>query len=206
VIRPLRVLHRRAVIVLAVALPVLFALGLAARRGPRTEAPPAALLPPPAAEPVHATDLGALWPDFAVGAELGTDPADPGRLLLRLIPGAPVEAPDLLVYWAAAPAAAGRLPADAVLLGALAGTAPASYPLPAGAAHGGRLILYSLGWGRLLATAPLKRPGSVPADLGRPNPHASPRNGRDGARPLQSPRPAQSPRPLQPDRGEGSPP
>ena len=153
-IRPLRRLHRWAITVLAVVVPVLFAVGLAARRPNPVSALPAALAPP-SSELVGVRSLGDLWPGLAVDARIGFDPADPSRRLLVLIPAEPLQAPDPLVFWSAERTMA-SLPPSAVLLGGLAGAAPQTFQLPAAARPGpGFLILYSLAWGRVLAATAL---------------------------------------------------
>ena len=155
-IRPLRRLHRWAIAGLAVVLPVVFALGLAARRPNPVSTLPAALAPPASAL-VGGRSLGRLWPGLEIEARVGRDPADPARPVLLLIPASPPEAPDLLVYWAPEGATASpTLAPGAVLVGSLAGTAPQAFQLPAeAAAESGSAVLYSLAWGRVVAAATL---------------------------------------------------
>ncbi len=153
-IRPLRRLHRRVIAVLAVVVPVVFALGLAARRPNPRSALPAALTPPSLAL-LDVGSLGHLWPGLEIEVRLGFDRSEPARPVLVLIPASPPEAPDPLVYWAPE-GAAPSLPAGAVLLGSLAGTAPQTFQLPAEAAAGtGSVLLYSPAWGKVMAAAPL---------------------------------------------------
>ena len=63
----------------------------------------------------------------------------------------PLRQPDPLVYWTATEDG-GMLPPDAVLLGALPGSGAATFPLPR---PGGRLLVFSLAHGKVLAWAAL---------------------------------------------------
>ena len=79
---------------------------------------------------------------------------------LELSPESPLLAPDVLVYWSNTNATS-DLPADSKLLGSYD---PAKrYPLPARAfQEGGQrfVILYSLGWKRLLGSVAIGQVGS----------------------------------------------
>lgn len=140
-IRPLRIQHRHTFAVLGVVLPMVFGFGVVARK-------PVPVMNNPW------TEIRGKPSDFnaVVWERWGLFPHAPVRVrLLRgdgavaVVCAAPPDftKPDLLVYWSqAGAAAAGALPADAVLLGAFAA---AALPLPAGSAgHDGVLILFNL--------------------------------------------------------------
>jgi len=147
-IAPLRVLHRRTVLVLAVLVPAGLALALGARRSPATAAGtsiPSA--PEQSAAPDR--DLSSHWSRVDVATLLWEAE---GRIELR--PRVDLARPDLLVYWqpnaqrAPATEAPGR---DARLLGSLVGVEPRRFSLPAEATRAGRargsLVLWSLAHG-----------------------------------------------------------
>jgi hypothetical protein len=125
-IAPLRRTHRRTFALLAVALPLVFAAGLAARR------------PPPAGSPLALE--GATSRNGAFVLRVSSD------LHIRAEPRA--LHPDPLLYWSET-APADELPAGAQLLGPL--TARARYRLPTAS---GYVILYSGGHGRVVDFAP----------------------------------------------------
>jgi hypothetical protein len=127
--RSLRRAHRRAAAGLALALPPLLALALAAR-SPQASAPESRA---------------------ALGLALGRA-ADGTRTIELDTRGAPV-IPDGLAYFSAHSPAADTVPSDAILLGEIPSDAVRSYPLPGRAA--GQVIVFSLGWDRVVASAPV---------------------------------------------------
>lgn len=118
---------------LAVSLPIAFALALGARPDfPRS----AVAISPPA--------LGDdLFPDL----EVAVRPLSGGARLL--VDGADSNHPELLLYLSSTPAAGFELPAAAHLLGPGQGLPPRLLDLPPDAR--GTLLLYSLGHGRVIA-------------------------------------------------------
>lgn len=151
--RELRDRHRRALSALAVALPLLFAAGIAARRpAPSGELPGSAsgLEPGPTAGA-----LVEIAPGQRVALRLRRDrPRQSGYLLEARAPDELLR-PDLLVYWS--PESKGvELSARAWLLGRLRGARPASFRLPAPAAErGGFVVFYSAAWGERLGAVAL---------------------------------------------------
>jgi hypothetical protein len=119
--RPLRHAHRSIWLALAVALPALFAAGLALR-------------PPQAAEERVMDRITFRLPD---GAELVADS--------RELWGSAVDAPDPLVYWSKT---SDKSLAGAQLAGSLPHGRQAALALPA---SGGYLLLYSLAHREVLA-------------------------------------------------------
>jgi hypothetical protein len=162
VIAPLRKSHGLAAASLAVVLPVVISAGLAARAERPTLDLPEPLRAKDSSLPVVLFDRADLWSGAPVRTLLATDEAGgfATRAAVRLTVEGAGDAPDLLVYWSANPAAAGV--SEGVLLGAVAGGAPAWFPLPGAALHsGGRLTLYSLGHDEVIATAELPAAGGA---------------------------------------------
>ncbi len=141
-IRPLRRRHRVIVSTLGVLLPVAFAASLAARK----PVPVVATVPSGLAD--QGNDFGRIvwtktdiWPGQRIVTSLRRDSA--GSVAVELM-FRDLAKPDVLFYWAAGKeAAAGGLPDNARLLGALSNRTP--LPIPA-AVRGevGRFVLYSL--------------------------------------------------------------
>ena len=158
-IHELRLRHFRTFAALAVVIPA----GITAALLPRSPAPRVAALPADLARAAgwDGTEAGQtlwrredLWGTLALTTTLTRSAG--GALTVRLAPAADLARPDVLVYWAAGAQPAGRLPEDALLLGALAGAHERAFALPeAAAAQAGRLLLYSLAHAELVAEAPL---------------------------------------------------
>ncbi len=158
-IAPLRRRHRWTTAALAVALPVAYVVALAARPDEPVvdKLPPA--LAPAVAGPVDA-DLGLLIEDPPLAARTR---GEGSRWWLELEPVSAVVRPEVLVYWSPSPAKAGRLPADAYLMGGLAGARARAFELPAAAlGNAGTLVLYSLGHQETVASAHLPPIGYAP--------------------------------------------
>jgi hypothetical protein len=140
---------------LAVLVPPAFATALAARVESPTVTPlPAALTAQPAiGGPLWAR--GDVWPGLAIDTRLFAPAPGESAPVVELSPARDLLEPTPLVYWADA-GDPDRLPPGAVLLGRLGGREPVRLSLPARAlARPGRLYLYSLGHGRIVASAPL---------------------------------------------------
>lgn len=155
-IAPLRRLHRRASVALAIAVPALLVAAIAARPG----IPVNANLPSSAhAAQVRATQR-LVWsrPDIVSSLDFTAD----GSTEVVLDAQSLAAEPGVLVFWletadTSDPPAAGRL------LGAVRGTGRQRIPLPAEAAtRGGRLALYSLGHDEVIATATIDASGGQP--------------------------------------------
>ena len=96
-IQPLRAVHRRAFVALAVVLPAILLIGLGARR-PR---------PGPGA---NATDIAAtgnmvsessnLWQKHSIRSTFYSKPNRPQDMYVVLLPAQELNEPDLLLYWA----------------------------------------------------------------------------------------------------------
>lgn len=127
--RSLRRAHRWVAVGLALALPPLLALALAVR-SPQSSAPESR-------------------PALALALGRATDGARTIELDTR---GAPV-IPDGLAYFSAGSSATETVPSGALYLGEIPADAVRSYRLPGRAA--GRVLVFSLGWGRIVASAPV---------------------------------------------------
>ncbi len=143
--RSLRQRHRRIFTALAVLLPVVFAVGIAARK---TVPPVGATTPdlalsrvPFGSEQWRREDL---FPKTRIQVGLFRETADQGRFVISLAVAKDFARPDLLVYWAVGrPVATNALPANAILLGACAPSV--KLPLPAASfTTEGALIIYNL--------------------------------------------------------------
>jgi hypothetical protein len=151
VIRPLRRRHAwLAPACLALLAPAGLFLGVLARRPMPTAAKlPRELASEPAAPP-GAGRTGTLEAG-GVRVALRAWDAEGGRVL-ELLPEEDVQEPDVLVYWTPGdPGADGPPPADARLVGSLAGAHARRCALPAGS--GGSVVLYSLGHRERLGAA-----------------------------------------------------
>jgi len=143
-IRPLRQRHRRIVIAMGVVLPVVFTLGVAARK-------PAPTVPSLLTEPagVHFSSATTVWDrsdlfaKAAIQVRLLRENRSSDRFALRLSAARDFAKPDLIVYWVAETSkVAGSLPDNALLLGVFHSD---FLLLPTeAAAQAGLLVLYSL--------------------------------------------------------------
>ena len=111
-IQPLRAVHRRAFVALALVLPAILLLGLGARR-PR-------LVPS-----THATDVAdtgnmvressTLWQKHSIQSRFYSKPDRPLDTYVVLLPAEGLNEPDLLLYWATNAPQGNVLPGEAQL-------------------------------------------------------------------------------------------
>ena len=161
----LRQRHRHLVIALGIFLPVVFAVGVVARKPVPTMAALPGGLAPIQSRP------GELVRDFLgknpLGVGLFRDLGNKAALSVQIISRFPPVGPDLLVYWIPAAQNFDRnLPDDARLLGAFAPGMVLALP-PETIHRRGRLLLYSLAnqevletSGEFVAAAMATRPGT----------------------------------------------
>lgn len=159
-IAPLRRRHRAVTTALLAVVPLLYLAAVAVR----SEAPVMAELPAPLAgeAPAGGTSAGRvlleaddLFDRAPITVRLRAGGGDDGDgRILELAPRAPLAEPEALAYYSGEPAGAG-LPGSAVLLGAMDGTRPRAFPLPAAAAGGGWVSIYALGHQEVVASAEL---------------------------------------------------
>jgi hypothetical protein len=137
-IQPLRAVHRRAFVALAVMLPSILLIGLGARR-PR--------LGPGA----NATDLQGtgnmvgessnFWQKHSIRSQFYSKPDRPVDKYVVLLPAQELNEPDLLLYWATNAPQGNILPGDAQLVGAF--TTGKAFLLPLDEKGAGYLVLFS---------------------------------------------------------------
>jgi hypothetical protein len=137
-IQPLRAVHRRAFVALALVLPTILLIGLGARRpslGPRA----------------HATDVpdtgnmvresSNLWQKHSIRSRFYGKPDRPLDTYIVLLPAQELNEPDLLLYWAANAPKGNVLPGEAQLVGAF--TTGKALLLPLNEKGAGYLVLFS---------------------------------------------------------------
>jgi sirohydrochlorin ferrochelatase len=138
-IQPLRAVHRRAFVALALVLPAILLIGLGARRprpGPSahaTEVPATAYL---------VRESSGLWQKHAIQSKFYSKSDRPQDIYVVLQPARELNEPDLLLYWAANAPQGRSLPTEAQLVGSF--TAGKAFVLPLSVARAGHLILFSL--------------------------------------------------------------
>ena len=148
-IQPLRTMHRRASIALALVLPTVLIVGLMARRPARHSDLKTQNLA--ARQTVRQSDH--LWAKHAIRSVFLRDKNDPTAIQVVLEPLDDLSIPDLLVYWSPELSGGGSLPTNAVLLG----TFEKSEPLQLQQSNAkGFLILYSLAHQSIVDAAPLE--------------------------------------------------
>jgi hypothetical protein len=137
-IQPLRVVHRRAFVVLALVLPTILLIGLGARR-------------PGLASNTHAVDVSGTgiieressnsWQKHAIQSKFYSKSARPQEIYLVLQPEKELNEPDLLLYWATNAPEGNVLPTDAQFVDAF--TAGKAFLLPLEEKRAGHLVLFS---------------------------------------------------------------
>jgi hypothetical protein len=153
-ILPLRVRHRAMIATLAVVAPAVFVLALGKRSSVR---------PSPAPDLTTWTDstlvpAGDDWTVLLnplVQARYLAVEGDSVPRAVALIARMPVEAPDVLIYWAPSAGDSAALPPGATLLGPLRNPGLERYRLPFSGPPEGYLLLYSLAHHERLAIARL---------------------------------------------------
>ena len=151
-IQPLRTVHRRVFVTLALVLPVILVAGLGARHRCLRPVAPAKQV----ADSVHLVrNSTGMWQSHAIQTEFFADSITPDNLYVVLRPAQDPSEPDLLLYWATSQPSGVSLPAEARLLGAF--VAGKTFTLPRGAAPGGHLVLYSLAHQSVVDTAAVEK-------------------------------------------------
>jgi hypothetical protein len=143
-IQPLRTVHRRAFVGLALVLPAILLVGLAARHPRQRVSVPAAQLPN-SAHLLRKSD--SLWQKQTIRSEFYSDSDHPGDIFVVLSPVVlrpPQEAnePDLLLYWSTDQPQGDSVPAHERLLGVF--VAGKVFTLPMSLGRTGYLVLFSL--------------------------------------------------------------
>ena len=136
-IQPLRAVHRRAFVALALVLPAILLIGLGARRHHLG--------------PSHATDVpdtgnmvresSTLWQKHSIQSKFYKKPDRPLDTYIVLLPAKELNEPDLLLYWASKIPQGNVLPGEAQLVGAF--TTGKTFVLPLNGKGAGYLVLFS---------------------------------------------------------------
>lgn len=137
-IQPLRVVHRRAFVALALVLPAILLIGLGARR-------------PRLGSSTHATDVSGtsnivresstLWQKHPIQSKFYNKSDRPQDIYLVLQPAQELNEPDLLLYWVTNAPEGNVLPAGAQFVGAF--TTGKAFLLPLQEKRAGHLALFS---------------------------------------------------------------
>lgn len=154
-IRPLRNRHRRMMTLLAIVTPLIFALGILARK-PLAVTGQAAVIESGKSLPNMIINTSDLWPGTDIHTRIYGDNHPPSRFMLALHPQTYLQHPDILVYWHNRPPAnTDALPEGAYLLGTLSGTHEQTYNFSADivSPNAGSVILYSLAHQSIVAVA-----------------------------------------------------
>jgi hypothetical protein len=142
-IQPLRTVHRRAFVGLALVLPAILLVGLGARHPPQRLSVPAGQLPN-SAHLLRKSDT--LWQKQTIESEFYSDSNHPGDMFVVLNPvGHPareVIEPDLLLYWSTDQPRGDSVSSHSQLLGAF--IAGKVFTLPMSLGRTGYLVLFSL--------------------------------------------------------------
>jgi len=135
-IQPLRAVHRRAFLALALVLPAILLVGLGARHprlGPSVQATD---VPDPGNT---VRESSTLWQKHSIQSRFYRKPDRPLDTYVVLLPAEELSEPDLLLYWATNAPQENVLPAEARLVGAF--TKSKAFLLPV--KGDGNLVLFS---------------------------------------------------------------
>jgi hypothetical protein len=138
-IQPLRVVHRRVFVALALLLPAILFIGLRARRSSQGPNVYAADVP---ADAYVVRESSNLWQKHTIQSKFYSSPDRPVDTYVVLLPAEELNEPDLLLYWATNAPQGNILPGEARLVGAFT-TGKASL-LPLNENRAGHLVLFSL--------------------------------------------------------------
>ncbi len=137
-IQPLRAVHRRAFVALALVLPAILLIGLGARRPSLN----------PGTNATDAADTGntvressTLWQKHSIQSKFYSRPDRPQDIYVVLEPAQGLNEPDLLLYWVTDAPQGNVLPADAQLVAAFA--TGRAFLLPLKEKRAGHLVLFS---------------------------------------------------------------
>lgn len=137
-IQPLRTVHRRAWVALALLLPAMVLIGLGARHPRLAPSTQAADVPTTAFE---VTDSSVLWLNHAVQSKFYGESDRPQDIYVVLQPTRDLNEPDLLLYWTADEPQGSALPGNAQLVGTF--TPGKASLLPLNERRAGHLVLFS---------------------------------------------------------------
>lgn len=138
-IQPLRTMHRRAFVALALVLPAILLAGIEARH-PGTSLTERTPELPSTAYLVRESNR--LWTQHSIDTKFYGRSTSPKDIYVVLRPTQVLNEPDLLLYWATNTPPGNSLPSESVLVGPY--TADEAFTLPLKKERAGNLILFSL--------------------------------------------------------------
>ena len=138
-IQPLRTVHRRAFVALALVLPAILLAGIEARHpgtsltGRSPELPATAYLE---------RESNGLWTHHSIATKFYSRSDSPKDIYVVLRPMQPLNEPDLLLYWSTNTPRGKSLPSESLFVAPY--TAAEAFTLPLDKERAGNLILFSL--------------------------------------------------------------
>jgi hypothetical protein len=138
-IQPLRTVHRRVFVLLAVVLPAILLVGLEARH-PGGRLGVAAAQLPASTQLLRKSDT--LWKKHKIRSEFYSTSDHPENIYVVFQPVQELNEPDLLLYWASNTPQGNALPSDARLVGSY--RTKQAFVLPLNSERSGYLVLFSL--------------------------------------------------------------
>ena len=151
-IRPLRTVHLRAFVVLALVLPAILSIGLGARR-------------PRLGPTIHTTDVADtgnmvrdssnLWQKHSIQSKFYSKLDGSHEVYVVLQPPQELNEPDLLLYWTAEAPRGNVVPVEAQLVGAF--TTGEAFLLPLNQKSAGHLVLFSPAHNSVFDTARVEK-------------------------------------------------
>ncbi len=151
-IQPLRTVHRRAFVALAVVLPIILAAGLGARL-PRLHPRPLAAEVPASAHLLKTADTQ--WRRYGIRTAFYGDSKSSSRIYVVLTAAPELGEPDLLLYWTDNDVQGETLPAQARLLGPV--VSGRAFALPQNIGQTSHLVIYSLAHQVVVDTASVEK-------------------------------------------------
>jgi len=139
-IQPLRTVHRRAFVTLAVVLPAILLAGIGARHPGMSPTERAPELP---ATAYLVRETNGLWSQHSIDTKFYDRSDRPKDIYVVLRPTQALNEPDLLLYWSTSTPQGNSLPSESLLVAPYA--ADEAFPLPPENERAGNLILFSLG-------------------------------------------------------------
>jgi len=138
-IQPLRTVHRRAFVVLAVVLPAILLAGIEARRPGTSLTERSPELP---ATAYLVRESNGLWSQHSIATKIYGRSDSPKDIYVVLRPMKPLNEPDLLLYWSSNTPQGNSLPSESLFVAPY--SADESFALPLEKGRAGNLMLFSL--------------------------------------------------------------
>lgn len=138
-IQPLRTVHRRAFVTLALVLPAILLAGIEARH-PGTS--PTERYPELPSSAHLVRESNGLWTQHSIATKFYGRSDSPKDIYIVLRPMQPLNEPDLLLYWSSNTPQGKSLPSESLLVAPYA--ADEGFALPLDKERAGNLILFSL--------------------------------------------------------------